>query len=66
MAGTDRDYYLSRAKREREIAISCSDNAVALTHVRFAEEYERRAASLTHASSLRPMAALSRRALPSG
>lgn len=59
MAGTDRDYYLSRAKREREIAISSEDNAVALTHFRFAEEYERRAASLARGSAARPMVALS-------
>ena len=45
MVDADRDYFLARAQREREIAISCEDNAVALTHFRFAEEYERRAAN---------------------
>jgi hypothetical protein len=40
---TDRDYLLSRARREREIATTCEDNSAALVHFRMADEYERRA-----------------------
>ena len=40
---SDRDYLLARARREREIASTCEDNGVALTHFRMADEYERRA-----------------------
>jgi len=41
-----RAFLLRRAREERDIASCCEDNAVALTHFRFAEEYERRAAQI--------------------
>lgn len=41
-----RAYFLRRAREERAIASCCADSAVALTHFRFAEEYERRAAEI--------------------
>lgn len=42
----DHSYFLARARQEREIANICEDNAVALAHLRMAEEYERRARTL--------------------
>jgi len=41
----DRTYFESRARRERAIAATCEDNAVALAHLRMADAYERRLAS---------------------
>jgi hypothetical protein len=38
----DESYFRMRAQREREIAGSCHDNAVALAHLKMADEYERR------------------------
>ncbi len=38
----DQSYYRQRAQREREIAGTCEDNAVALAHRLMADEYERR------------------------
>jgi len=38
----DASYFRRRAQREREIANICENNAVALAHLRMAEEYERR------------------------
>lgn len=40
----DRAYWLRRAREERDLGNHCEDNAVALIHLRFADEYERRAA----------------------
>lgn len=41
MTRSDQHAYLTRrARQERDIAICCEDNAVALTHFRFADEYE--------------------------
>ena len=39
----DRDYYIRRASEERRRAGVCEDNAVALAHLKMADEYERRA-----------------------
>ncbi|MDG2534356.1 hypothetical protein P6144_11900 [Sphingomonas sp. HITSZ_GF] len=39
----DREYFTLRATQERVIARACKDNAVALTHFRMADEYDRRA-----------------------
>ncbi|WP_404337900.1 hypothetical protein AB2M62_03690 [Sphingomonas sp. MMS12-HWE2-04] len=39
----DRDYFLKRAKEERERAAVCEDNAAALVHLRLADEYDRQA-----------------------
>jgi hypothetical protein len=49
MTNRDRDYFLRRAREERDIANCCEDNSVALTHFRFADEYERRAGQLGEA-----------------
>ena len=41
----DRDdmiYFEVRARQERERAAACEDNSVAKTHLRMADEYERR------------------------
>ena len=47
MTRSDQHAYLTnRARQERDIAICCEDNSIALTHFRFAEEYDRRAAAL--------------------
>ncbi|MGN6817644.1 MAG: hypothetical protein ACTHJR_03130 [Sphingomonas sp.] len=59
MAKADRDYFLARAKHEREVAITCEDNSVALAHLHFAEEYERRAQLLAPQSAAPHLAALS-------
>jgi hypothetical protein len=40
----DRTYFLSRARHERGVGSTCEDNAVALAHLKMADEYERRAA----------------------
>jgi hypothetical protein len=42
----DCDYFLLRAQRERAIAAVALDRGVAATHLRLAEEYERKAAAL--------------------
>ncbi len=42
----DRDYYLKRAREEREIAATCEDNGVARAHLMMADEYDRRAQRL--------------------
>jgi hypothetical protein len=47
-ADCDRDYFHRRAAQERGIANSSEDNAVALAHLRMADEYERRARELAH------------------
>lgn len=39
----DREYFTLRAAQERTIASACRDSAVALAHIRMAEEYDRRA-----------------------
>lgn len=44
------DYLQTRALQERNIAITSEDNCVALTHLRMADEYERRAQLLMEAS----------------
>jgi hypothetical protein len=41
----DRDYFERRARYERAIALTCEDNTVALTHLNFADAYEKRLAS---------------------
>jgi hypothetical protein len=38
----DESYYRMRAQREREIAVNCEDNAVALAHLKLADAYEQR------------------------
>jgi hypothetical protein len=43
----DRSYFLSRARLERVIGSACEDNAVALAHLKMADEYERRAVDET-------------------
>lgn len=55
MIEKDRDYFLERAVKERSMAMASDDNAVALAHSRFADEYERRAAALREGSSSRPI-----------
>ena len=42
----DSAYFQKRASEERERAATCEDNLVALTHLRMADEYERRARAL--------------------
>ena len=41
----DHDYFARRARDERAIALTCEDNVVALTHLSFADAYEKRLAS---------------------
>lgn len=53
MSGDERDYYLERARRERELGSCCEDNGAALAHLKMADEYERRAAALAHAGDER-------------
>ena len=43
----DRDYFTRRALEERQRAGICEDGAVALAHLKMAEEYERRANSIS-------------------
>ena len=38
----DESYFRMRARREREIAGTCEDNAVAMAHFTMADAYERR------------------------
>jgi len=47
-AQNDREYFLRRARQEREIANRAEDNAVALAHSRMADTYERRARELEY------------------
>lgn len=42
----DRAYYEARARQERMIGAQCEDNAVALAHLRMADEYDRRVARI--------------------
>ena len=42
----DRTYFEVRARQERAIGSTCEDNAVALAHLRMANEYERRIAAM--------------------
>lgn len=46
---TDQIYFEARLRQERAIAATCEDNAVALAHLRMADEYERRLAELRRA-----------------
>jgi hypothetical protein len=39
-------YYQARALQERSLGSQCEDNAVALVHLRMADEYERRIAGM--------------------
>jgi hypothetical protein len=41
----DLEYFARRARDERAIALTCEDNAVALTHLNFADAYEKRLGS---------------------
>lgn len=53
----DSAYFRKRASEERERAATCEDNLVALTHLRMADEYERRskaAKPLAQRSILQP------------
>ncbi|RSU56261.1 hypothetical protein DAH55_19140 [Sphingomonas koreensis] len=43
MRSDDFFYYRRRAQQERELAATCGDSALALTHLKMAEEYELRA-----------------------
>lgn len=52
------NYLQARARQERSIAITSEDNCVALTHLRMADEYERRAQLLMDASSVGPSQAV--------
>jgi hypothetical protein len=54
----DRAYYEARARQERVIAARCEDNAVALAHLRMADEYDRRIARI--GSTLRDVTPSSR------
>jgi hypothetical protein len=45
-AQDDREYFLRRAREEREIANGSEDNSVALAHLRMADAYECRAREL--------------------
>ena len=45
------EYLRHRAKQEREIAVTCEDNAIALAHFRMADEYQRRVDALQSARS---------------
>jgi len=36
------DYFRRRAREEREIAATCEDNAIAMAHLKMADEYQRR------------------------
>ena len=45
-AQDDREYFLRRAREEREIANGSEDNSVALAHLRMADAYEYRAREL--------------------
>jgi hypothetical protein len=40
----DQTYYSRRAREERDRAAMCQDNAVALTHLKFADAYDKKAA----------------------
>ena len=40
---SDREYFLNRAKEERERAATCEDDTVAMVHLKLAGEYEKRA-----------------------
>lgn len=40
---TGTDYYIERAREERERAAACQDHLAALIHLKLAAEYERRA-----------------------
>jgi hypothetical protein len=42
-AQNDREYFLRRARKEREIANESEDNSAALAHLRMADAYECRA-----------------------
>ena len=42
-ATDDSEYFIRRASEERRRAGVCEDNAVALAHLKMADEYERRA-----------------------
>ncbi len=48
-----RDYFVRRARGEREIAASCENNA-GLAHVRFADAYDRHVAALDGESMVAP------------
>lgn len=39
----DQEYFAMRAREERERAAICEDNAVAMAHLKMAEEYDKRA-----------------------
>ena len=42
----DRAYFARRAREERDRAATCEDNAVAMAHLKLADEYARRAEEL--------------------
>lgn len=44
MTPDDAVYYRERARRERDMADSCTDPTIASAHRRMAEEYEKRVA----------------------
>lgn len=43
------EYLQARARQERNLALTSEDNCAALTHLRMADEYERRAQMLSEA-----------------
>ena len=55
----DRAYFLRRAREERDLGNCSEDNAVALTHFRFADEYERRAEQVREQPSVETRVQLS-------
>lgn len=50
----DAAYFRKRAGEERERAATCEDNLVALTHLRMADEYDRRASRAETAVTRQP------------
>lgn len=45
------EYYVRRAREERDKAANCAEASVALIHRQMAEQYERRAAELAGSAS---------------
>ncbi|TPG18789.1 hypothetical protein EAH87_12040 [Sphingomonas koreensis] len=54
MSPDDIAYYQARAQQERDLAHTSEDDAVAKTHLWFAEQYERRLKGEPPASQLSP------------
>lgn len=50
--GMDCEYYRKRARDERERAVVCEDNAVALAHFRMADAYDLRVRDIERAGAI--------------